>query len=174
MVQIRMNVKELLHYIYTVFDKLGVKSWLMFGTLLGQHRENRLICYDDDVDVATDAKNYDSILNALDNQRFFVFGMNMFGIKIIHIVDKETGVNIDVCFYSTIDTEEGTKVIRDTPSYSQKKCEKYDYKMIYPLRRVNFTGIPVYIPNDPDKVLRCYYGDYTVPHRKCDSDCVCT
>lgn len=55
-VQALKEVKE-------VFDKAGIKFWLICGTLLGAIRDGKIIEYDTDIDLATWHDNVDKIVS---------------------------------------------------------------------------------------------------------------
>ncbi len=41
-----------------------------------------------------------------------------------------------------------------------------------PLIKVDFLGKEIYIPNNPSKLLECYYGKkYIIPDHECNKEC---
>jgi len=48
-----------------IFDKVGIKYWLDWGTLLGAVREGKIIEWDYDIDLGTMDDNFDKIVSAI-------------------------------------------------------------------------------------------------------------
>lgn len=58
-----------------VFDKLGIRYWLDWGTLLGAVRDGKIIEWDTDIDLGTMSSNWNKIVSAipeLEKRGFFV------------------------------------------------------------------------------------------------------
>lgn len=175
----RMNI------LHTLYDMLldsandeDVKLFLIYGTLLGQHRNNELICYDYDLDFGTSIQDFDKILlnlkEKLKNNDEYVLNYKSFlDYKSLEVIHKETRISADISVFYNI----GTKVKRSVPSIYTlkmlKECtDELDSSIIYPLRKITFLDRTLYIPNKPAELLKCYYGDnFMTPDHSCNSDC---
>ena len=178
-VQQRMRIlKELYSHIIRVSDRSNIKLFLNYGTLLGKIRDNDMICYDYDLDFGISDKEYDRLEELLsayfkDTPGYKMNKVNLFNyqkaMKIIHI---PTGLSADiVIFYNN--SEYAWRGVHSLYSiYAMKECRhKYPIDWIYPLRPTTFLGKLVYMPNDPEKLLGCIYGNYRISDHKCNVDC---
>lgn len=59
---------ELLNFVVAVCDKNNLDYWLDFGTLLGARRHENFITFDDDVDISMPRKDYNTLLDILDDE----------------------------------------------------------------------------------------------------------
>lgn len=149
----------------------GLQVWPTYGTLLGFHREQDFICYDDDIDLGANIEDFTAIKHnvfKLDKHRYKKMILDAFGYKFISIDDLETGVHVDVNFYK--------------PKNSHQVCcanlqpnKTHEIGHIYPVSKGFYIGeMQIWMPNDADQLLRCWYGNnYTTPDRICDNNCVC-
>jgi phosphorylcholine metabolism protein LicD len=94
------NDDEILIDICKLFDKNKIKYWVCHGSLLGIIRENRLLPWDDDIDIAvldndTDKKEVIRLLESFNYKHAPLFGEN----DCLHFEGyKKT---IDISFYKT-------------------------------------------------------------------------
>ena len=159
-------------------DEEGVKLFLVYGTLLGQHRNNKLICYDYDLDFGANIDDFNKIIPNLrkkikNNDNFTLNYKSFIDYKSVEIIHKKTRISADIFVFYNI----GTKVKRSVPAIytlsMMGECkEELDSDVLYPLRETIFLSRPVYIPNKPEELLKCYYGnDFMTPDHLCNSDC---
>jgi phosphorylcholine metabolism protein LicD len=189
--RIKMNVKErmrVLTELYTMVVDIAlendVKPFLLFGTLLGQQRNNKLICYDYDVDMGILSTDFDKLYAGLkkkiDPTKYTIRLINNFIIsKSIQIKDKKTALNIDIDLYVKQSNGSFKRYLSyfwfTFTKYKNNQCNKRDipHDWLLPLRPVSFLGKNVYIPNNPKAFLECDYGkDYLTPNHKCDEACM--
>ena len=180
----RMRVlTELYTMVADIAAENDVKPFLLYGSLLGQQRNNQLICYDYDFDmgiVSTDFnKLYSALQNKIDTNKYKIKHYDNYFIgKSIQIVDKKTALNLDIDFY--IKQSNGS-FKRDLTyfwfivrKYLSNECNKRDIPAdwLLPLQPVSFLGKNTYIPNNPKAFLECDYGkDYLTPNHRCNNDC---
>ena len=169
---------EILDIIYTAAARSNTSPFLLYGTLLGQVRNNDLICYDFDIDVGIMDNEYETIKYYIqqilkNNCKFYLRIDEYFNYKKFVIVHKETGLNGDIFnfimknnrIYREFNSLYITKVL--------KQCmAEYPVDWIFPLQSTNFKGHRVFIPNKSDKLLTCIYGEkYISPDYICDINC---
>jgi phosphorylcholine metabolism protein LicD len=149
------NLIELMSDIYAKTSKHNIDIWINYGTLLGQYRENKIIDHDYDIDLATMENNYHLIKQILDYEKYWITPVNFLGYKFIKVMNRETGVYLDIDFYRI--QKNNLRICM--PSFLNKPNErKYDRTFVFPLRQVMFESVNVQIPNKPEKILPRYYG----------------
>ena len=159
-------------------DEEDVKMFLIYGTLLGQHRNNKLICYDYDLDFGMNISDFNKIAPILKkkikNYDDFTFNYKSFlDYKSIEIIHTDTRISADIFVFYNV----GTKVKRSVPSIYTVgmlgECkDEIDSSVLYPLKETIFLSRPIYVPNKPEELLKCYYGDnFMTPDHSCNSDC---
>jgi len=186
----KINVKErmrVLNELYSmvtdISNEINVKSFLLYGSLLGQQRNNQLICYDFDIDmgiISTDFnKLYTALKNKINTTKYSIeYNDNFCYGKKIQIIDKNTTLNLDIDIF---EKQPNGSFKRDLNyvcflflKYMLNQCNKRDipHDWLFPLKPVSFLGKNVYIPNNPNAFLECEYGkEYLTPDHKCNKDC---
>jgi hypothetical protein len=187
----KVNVKErmrVLTELYTIVvdiaDENNVKPFLLYGSLLGQQRNNKLICYDFDIDMGILSTDFNKLYAALkkkinpDKYTIILNDNFLYGTKIT-INDNKTSLNLDIDVYEKQPNGFFKKKLNYVcflyMKYILKQCNKRDipHDWLLPLRPVSFLGKNVYIPNNPGAFLECEYGKhYLTPDHKCNNDCM--
>lgn len=139
-----------------ILDGLAVKWWLSAGTMLGIHREGKLIDHDDpDVDVGIqEPANHDLIKEAFLNNHYKVYAEGVH-----QIVFKKDKVLFDIYFYERI----GSELVCDI--YGLGKIVK-PYKLFKQLGTVTFNCKKYPTPQPVDEYLTVRYGDWETPKKK--------
>jgi len=169
---------ELYNMIIDASETTKTKPFLIYGTLLGYYRNKDLICYDYDLDFGIDSNEYKDITNYLikniDKYPEYKINIKHFlHYKTIEIFHKETLVSADICSF----TLKNNMYSRDIPKlyakyYLKEDCVYMDKEWITPLKTDRFLNRDCYIPNIPENLLKCYYGnDFIVPDHICNEDC---
>lgn len=140
------------------FASLGLKTFLISGTLLGQVREGHIIGWDKDIDVGYfhEECSVDLESHFRKSSRFRVGRVDLTStrLRLIH----KNGVWIDVF-----------------PHYMEKGLRWHDgtatrwWNTPFGLRRINFIGIDQYIPDNPELYLKENYGDWRIPNSNFDA-----
>ena len=183
-VKTRMRVlTELYRLVVDIANENNVKPFLLYGSLLGQQRNNKLICYDFDVDLGILSTDFNKLYTALKKEintdKYSITLIDNFFLgKHIHIKDIKTSLNIDIDLFVK---QQNGSFKRDLNYlyflYTKSilnQCNKRDipYDWLLPLRPVSFLKKNVYIPNNPSAFLECEYGkQYSTPDHKCNNDC---
>ncbi len=137
-----------------------------------------MICYDYDLDFGIESKDYDKIKKYLiyhfsKDKNYRVDVKDFLWYKSIEIIHIKTRISADISSFST----SNKYTWRDVPSiYSihvLKECDwKYPKNWVFPLIETQFLNKTIYIPNDSNKLLECYYGkNYLTPDHVCNLDC---
>jgi phosphorylcholine metabolism protein LicD len=154
------------------FNDNGISYWCDGGSLLGCVRDGAKIKWDDDEDLACDAKNYFKLLRLIPEfKKLYDYEVRIQIDNVIKFVDNK---NIYVR-----DTSEGTTGPRlaciDVFLYVEKKGEFvldslknrklfknciYKKDSLYPLKEYQYGRLKVKGPKNPDQFLSSYYGNY--------------
>ena len=186
----KINVKDrmrILTELYTLVVDIAkqnnIKTFLLFGSLLGQQRNNKLICYDFDVDMGIISTDFDKLYVALKekvNTDKYTITINdnfLFGTQ-LHVIDNKTALNLDIDLYKKQSNGSFKRKLNYfwffVNKYLFNQCDKHDipHDWLLPLRPVTFLGKKVYIPNNPSALLECEYGkNYLTPDHTCNKAC---
>ena len=186
----KVNVKErmrILTELYTLVVDIAkqnkVKPFLLFGSLLGQQRNNNIICYDFDFDMGILSTAFNKLYAALKEKinpdKYSITLIDNFFLgKHMHIIDKKTSLNLDIDVYEKQPNGSFKRGLNYFcflyAKYILKQCNKryIPHDWLLPLRSVSFLGKNVHIPNKPDALLECEYGkNYLTPDHTCNKAC---
>ena len=150
------HVLETFKHVTSILDKAKIPYFLTAGGLVGWVRNKSMPRYENDIDILIDEMHWG---------RYKAHVMTK-AAKYGHY-PKEKFRNFIRIYYSTIN-----KVFVDTWPYRviKKNGKKWvkavslltwhenPYSSIFPLKRSRYSGIPVWVPNDPKDVLDRHYG----------------
>jgi len=169
---------ELLEIVSKISVISNTKPFLLYGTLLGYARDKKIICYDFDLDygiMETDYKlfknNINTILKNYPGYRFYT--KEFLNYKKIVIEHIETSLNADIFNFNIKNNSLQRNVPKWYSLFVLKECSgKYPIDLFLPLKIDTMNGNIVYIPNNYDTLLKCYYGNaYMEPDNICDIEC---
>ena len=128
-----------------VMAKHSIEWWATCGTMMGALRCGGLIKWDDDVDVALNQEDYEkmkSVRKELEGSKYRMKFVGQYG-KLQHkgFIDDTNEASIWIDIFKT---ENGI--------YPQKHCQICNAPddMRLPLRKVNYSGIQIYVPNQAE------------------------
>ena len=157
------RLRNALRYTITKLESNDLKPFLTAGTLLGAVRENDIIAWDDDLDIAIyvkDKANADNTVNLLEriyeDDRKYKFGP-LFGIhRISH--RRDTNIFVDVIMY--IDSpDDKDKLVVNSKLYMFMWPQEYLLRNEIDLENVNISDNVYKGPSDSHRVLKRWYGD---------------
>lgn len=153
---------KMLSYIQEKAKKTGVKIGLHAGTLLGAVRHNKIMDWDDDIDLMICENDADKLLEAIKSDRIY---------NITNWVWKKTGKTYYKIWQDGGKFTEGFEYsfpFIDIWTYREEEDEKiatndgYSFrkKEFFPLKLIAFEAGDFYIPNDFRAYLDVMYRDW--------------
>lgn len=176
--------KDCLRDIAKVLNDANIPWWVDCGTLLGSHRYGGVIPWDNDIDVALllpDFENARRAFNKLDPEKYMVqdWSGRDFPKTFFKIYVRETGDMIDIYFYDIDAPKQQCSYIFSMDQMIfffewWKKGERrfttpVSFSQLFPLKKANFDGIEVFVPNNPVAFLQRYYGENLAPAKIYDA-----
>lgn len=162
-IEFSKNGKKVFSEFLEICNKLNIKIFLVYGTLLGYVRENGLLKHDFDFDVGVFSHDYNDVLveNLIKNG--FVLVRQFVGInyEAYEQTFEKDGVSIDIFHSYTDNKKHWTHVfyrdLNDNLASDLYRIRKLDYT-IAPLQCISFLDVPVYIPSNFEIYLEEIYG----------------
>ncbi|MCA0399532.1 MAG: hypothetical protein LCH38_01815 [Proteobacteria bacterium] len=157
----------------------GINIIPMFGTLLGLHRNGKLIEYDDDIDFIASIHDRENIINRLVNYGFEI-DLEVFSNTTPYFLQAGReigGAKILIDFYFWEESEETDEIIlRWTISAAQRREDDLyiPRHYIFPTTQTEINGNQVSIPAQPTTCCEAAYGKRWRTPLKKFSDYNCT
>ncbi|MFO1091040.1 MAG: LicD family protein [Hyphomicrobiales bacterium] len=156
------ELAEALRDCMTFTERLGIRPFIVFGTLLGAIRDGRFIPGDGDIDMgALEPGALDALDRALRNSPVFRAGKSRVHagtpskVELIHA----NGVRIDVKQFRT--ASDGTRWV--------SFCSGMPLERLFPkpigLVQQAIAGIETWRPDEAEAMLEFQYGNWRVPDR---------
>jgi cytidyltransferase-like protein len=140
----------------------NIQAFPFAGTLLGIVRSGKLLAFDKDLDIAIWLESMDACCEALENLGWVKVPTGIAYSNYRDYVHSETGITLDVCGLQ----KRGEKQIVGgfaLPNYP----EEYQRISVFPhfelMRRSSAYG-DVWFPQQPEKILTAFYGDWRTPN----------
>jgi hypothetical protein len=159
-VSLQVNGRACLAAFYRAADAVGVRPFLMWGTLLGHMRERRFIAHDRDIDMGLLVADYgrrDAFLRALRAEGFFLRKQSPFKLSLWW---RDTILHLDM---DLILPFAGRTVCVSAARRRELSGLWFPAGAFEPLREDVFLGTRVLVPAEPETVLSSIYGDWRVP-----------
>jgi phosphorylcholine metabolism protein LicD len=160
---------SLLKEVISLLNQSNVDHFLISGTLLGQVRHNDFIPWDDDIDLMVQRSIFDRLpeIKSKFPNLHFICADYMTYVKVSfkkngYKIPAADGKKQDFCLKKLVENRWPfiDLFTYSTEGSSIKFYEKtWDIEKFFPLQNVNFLGIDVKIPVDPDHFLRSNYGE---------------
>lgn len=134
--------------------RLGGDYWLAYGTLLGWHREGRILAHDADVDFGVPVARYPEILASRDalpaGFRLFDTSHRHHGPKLYF---EYEGWEADLYFF----TAESGQLRSTERSINPGETEPFPREYFFPLQPATFLGEPTWVPAQVVPYLKHVY-----------------
>lgn len=142
--------KENLQLFYSIIEKTDIKYGLIYGTLLGAIRENNFIEHDEDIDIFILGEYEEDFQKLLKQFRNLGLELVRYNYDLLSLMRK--GEYIDVYFFYPKRIFGFIKVrIHDNRNIILAKYLENP-------NRINFLGMNIPIPSEPEKLLKKTYG----------------
>lgn len=145
---VEVNEKNLID-IKRILDKAGIKFWLSHGTFLGAYRDQAIIPYDVDTDLAIYAEDLPKLVSC-ENE----------------FAEEGFYLGLGVVLATLYRGREHTDIYLFRPAGSKRVWEqiKYDVCAFETYNEIQFLGQSWRILNEPERWLRYTYGeDWRIP-----------
>ncbi len=170
---------DVLFYITNLLNQYDIAYYIDHGTLLGIIRDQTILPWDVDVDIATPAKEIEKIIKILDEKLAFFKSQycsdNNWKYKLIYETNLEKTLHnkkeliVIKIFNESSDNDCSVdiypKYLLDDEllwSINQRRlaCKK---NLVFPLKSIVFKDKVLKIPNQKEAYLENLYGDWKVP-----------
>lgn len=172
--------KELLKEIAQLFNENHIPFWVDCGTCLGTYRYGGAIPWDWDVDIAVLAPDFDNImhvLNKLDKTKYHVqdWSNRCLPKTYIRVYLYENHNHLDIyhfgidpstkTVYSILSNGDSAFMIDSWKIRERRFTIPSAYETVFPLKKANFDGVEVFVPNQTKKYLQERFGEDIGPIR---------
>lgn len=156
---LHVKLKKILPDLLKLLDKYNIENFITAGTLLGYKRNKKIIPWDDDIDIAIIDNNnikekFENIKNELYKENIYYIDDCTFGYKFI--LKEDENVYIDLFLYK----QNGEKFLLTDEASKIWPNDFFTVKDVFPIRKDDFEGITVNIPNNCIPYLKNTYGKY--------------
>jgi hypothetical protein len=170
--------KEALGDIGNALNIAGIAWWLDCGTCLGAYRYGGAIPWDGDIDIAVllpDFQNVRNALNLLDPKKYLVqdWSTRERPDSYLKVFIRTTGTLIDIYHFEIDFVNRQIQYVFSLesniffPEWWKIRERRFKapvaFETIFPLRKADFDGIEVFVPNNTKKYLQRYYGENLDP-----------
>lgn len=166
------KIRKLLKDITTLFDDNNVHYWLDGGSMLGCIREGGQIKHDDDADLGVLHKDMKKVVKLIPKIKELGyecgFFKNIFKIFYQHKDALRCRIG-DTCInYATLDvfeyTEKAGMIVLKNPIHRILWPDaKHRESDLFPLQKMKFDDMSLWMPNNPFPYLDGLYGDWKTP-----------
>lgn len=165
--------RDLLRDIAALFKKNQIPFWVDCGTCIGAYRYGGIIPWDEDIDVAVLLPDFDNVMNALkalDQTKYCVedWSNRCFPKTYVRVFIRENHNYVDIYHFAInperrqvtylLSNENSSFMLESWKIRERRFTVSSDYETVFPLRRANFDGIEVFVPNNTKKYLQERYG----------------
>ena len=159
---LHIHGKDFLRDLYEESDKLGLRPFLMWGTLLGCIREGGFIAHDYDLDLGMHPDDYakkDILIEAMKKRGYLV----RMDVPYLFSFNRPDGLlHLDISlvylFKGKILTSE---FIEETGEMSANTFPENAFRELK--RTLFLKNISVWLPSDTESILESMYGNWRVP-----------
>jgi fukutin-related protein len=162
----RGHILYLLRAVLGAFENARIPFWADYGTLLGAVRHGGLIPWDKDADIGVAWPHWNAVLRleATFRSRFgFDVLVRPVSGSIKLRLSRVNHTNLDIFFWRT--RPDGVMYRNRYAKVDAFKGREFSSDLLYPLGSVQFEGLQLPAPVDPDAFLSMRYGAWRTPVR---------
>lgn len=152
------HVLETFKHVTGILDEANTLYFLTVGGLVGWVKNKAMPRYENDLDILVDVmhwKRFKAGLPAMAKKHGHYVRFDKHLPNFVRIYYSQMNrVFVDAWPYKTVKIN-GTKWVK---AVSTLTWFPNPYTSIFPLRRTSYSGIPIWVPNDPEQVLDRHYG----------------
>lgn len=167
-------MEECLHDIHDILTNHKINFFLVYGTLLGQHRENGFISHDTDIDLGILHKDFN------ENIKNFICGSDKFestfrrigGVEdsLEYTFHHNNGTKVDIFLLYPVDKEKNDDYYYCASWFGICETKKEGYckwgNHIRGFKQVNFKNRIFNVPLNTEEFLEeCYGSDWNIPKK---------
>ncbi len=170
---------KLLNDVTDVLDKYGVKYWLDFGTLLGIVREDRILPWDDDMDISIFPDDVElmrtKVMPEIQKLRYRCYtrkfskdiapfnpdDIRSFKVRNNRLFFFRGYVKLDIFVFYNINKKLYWMELGEAHSLPEELLQEFG--------TIKFNGKDYRIPKNYDEYLTYHYGDWRVPNEDYNS-----
>lgn len=170
--------KQALREIGEILNEAKIPWWVDCGTCLGAYRYGGVIPWDGDIDIAVllpDFENVRHALNRLDPERYMVqdWSSREFPNSYLKVLIRESRTLIDIYHFAIDPKQKEIRYILSLenniffPEWWKIRERRFKvpvaFDVLFPLKKADFDGIEVFVPNNTEKYLQRCYGENLAP-----------
>jgi hypothetical protein len=152
-----------------LLNKHNIKYWLLAGTLLGSVRNEKMIEWDDDIDIGLDVEDYWKVRELLDHQNYFAYH----AIWRREICVTKPGCprnvfHVDMFFIENTDNASyiySYKINSFTNIWDIEQRQIFPKNIFKETKDWVYETIPIRIPVKFEEILSLHYGDWKTPQQ---------
>ncbi len=161
------QAEELLWKTCVALAEQDIQAFPYAGTLLGLAREGKLFDYDKDLDIAVWFESREACGTILEENGWVPVRGGIAFDNYRDYIHSETGMTLDVCAL----TRHGEQKITGGFSLPDQSVE-YQRVCVFPSFELEQRASPfgqIWYPQQPEKILSAFYGDWRTPNPNWDS-----
>jgi hypothetical protein len=170
--------KRAMKEITELLTQSNIPWWVDCGTCLGAYRYGGVIPWDEDIDLAVLQIDFDNILhilNQLDRKKYLVqdWSTRDHPKSFIKVYIRESGTMIDIYHFDIDFANQTLNYIFSLESHlffpewfkirERRFKAPAPFEIVFPLKKMNFDGLEIFVPNDIKRYLQRCYGENLDP-----------
>lgn len=169
------HVSQILQELLPFLNENGVQYWLESGTLLGAHRDGKIIPWDDDADIGMTFDSFNklkSLKSELPQNLRYVSLERLKGPLKAKIECTKSGLACDIFVFQEKDETLYTKKYIGLCHGCKGRVFDFPKNSVFPLQPCTIEGTAAYCPFDTISYLKYQYNDLS-PDHFWDDECQC-
>ena len=163
---LQIQGRRFLKVFYEEADRLGLRPFLLWGTLLGAVRNGDFIIGDNDIDLGMNENDFARRQELIDAMKCRGYPLRSNTAHQFSLETRDGLLNLDV---DLLEVRDGALTCAETFTDGTRSHYSFPKEPFDTLARVPFLGIPVWTPTDADRVLTAVYGDWRTPSMHYDN-----